>query len=333
MRSLFVLAFCLVLVRPVMSARLEVSEPYLGWGGPGEQVFRSKISVVRNHPNHDRAVMVIVDDLARRGSRLGIARVTVTYTGGKEASAALLNAIRGKTYTYPMIKMYKEAPLSPRLARVVLPQAAGVTATFRFYNTLHPPMDRSQEKGFLDAFTVAMPTERMTALPLINPMRDRAIRKPRRGDPVEPEPARPAEEPETGPVASGGGRDEGAPGSTVAALSTPRASGADVESDAEGGSSREARAMERARQLASQMRPSNRFGAGSYEIDGSPPPEPASDEDEEGETGVTSVDGVRIPSAGRAAPKPGVKALDDTPEMVRAQQRALERIRKMGLGR
>jgi hypothetical protein len=219
-------------------------------------------------------------------------------------------------------------------------------ATFRFYKTLHPPMDRSQDKGLVDRWTLAIPVDTIAALPLVNPSRDLRVRKPRRGevDPDanagEPKEGQPATDAEPGaPQTQAPDQVPSAP--AVAAVELPPPDESAPTSDAQRTQSRDQRAMARAQELASRLRSSNRFGAGSFEVDGAPPPPSdeegtdngASDNGPGDEGGVTSVDGVRIPPTRPAASRGPAREVADTPEMVRAQRRALERIRKMGLSK
>ena len=93
---------------------LDVTRGYLGWGGEGGQVFRSKISLARNNNHNERAVMVIVDDLMPRGARRPIARLSIEYSGGRNASHTLLSSIRKKPFVYQLQSLYRRVPLSPR---------------------------------------------------------------------------------------------------------------------------------------------------------------------------------------------------------------------------
>jgi hypothetical protein len=161
---------------------LAEGEPaYVAWGGPGGQIFRHKITIVKNHPYNPRALLVIVDDLPKRGTRLGIARVTVEYKGGADVSERLLKAIHAKPYEYPMIKMYL-TPQSPKMVRIVLPQATHVAATFRFYRSIHAPMGKRPDKEFQPVLTRTIAVETLEALPVLKPARDPRIRAPREGD-------------------------------------------------------------------------------------------------------------------------------------------------------
>jgi hypothetical protein len=174
-------AFFLFLVLPAvaLAAEIEHTGTYVGWGGEGEQIFRHKVAVARNNPYSDRTMIVLVDDLKRRGSRAGIARVTVEYAGGTDASANLLQAIRKKPYEYTLLKVY-DTPQSPKMARVVLPRAKGVKATFRFYRTARRTITGDMSKGLIDDLTRTIDPAMLSALPSINPMRDPSIRKPRK---------------------------------------------------------------------------------------------------------------------------------------------------------
>lgn len=157
---------------------LDVELPYLGWGGPGSQVFRSAISVAHNHPSKERAMIVIVDDLFPRGPRPGIARVEVEY---EEPSREFQG--RPRRFSYVTQVMYKAAPLSPRMARFVIPQGDGVIITMRFFRTARSTMDRAQDPGYLPDLDRTIPAAQLMGLPFVHVLKDPAIRRPR-GEPT-----------------------------------------------------------------------------------------------------------------------------------------------------
>lgn len=153
-------------------------DTYKGWGGEGGQVFRNKISVCRNRESSERQLLVVIDDLPRRGARLGIQRFTVEYTGG-EGSQRIVDAIHKKPYEYVLVKMY-QTPQSPGMARVVLPQPRGVKATFRFYKFRHRNRETGQiEDGLVKELTRTFDCSELEQLPAMNPMREPSIRKAR----------------------------------------------------------------------------------------------------------------------------------------------------------
>ncbi|MBI4863692.1 MAG: hypothetical protein HY815_26045 [Candidatus Riflebacteria bacterium] len=290
------------------ATEFDVSEGYLGWGGDGAQVFRSKVSIVRNNLNNDRAVLVIVDDMKPRGSRRRLSRVTVDYVGGRNASERLLSAIRNKTFTYQMQPMYKKAALSPRSARVVLPRADGVRATLRFYYTLHRPMDGESEKDLAPELTRTVDTGQIEALPPLNPFNSAVVRRPRYPEDEGVQVATARAVPDADAAA------QGEPGRPT--VDEPPGSGETAGGAADEGRSKEELAMARARELARTAR----------RID-QPEPEQAVDGEVPDPVGIAGEgpEGPAAPASGRMA------VLEDTPEMVEAERRAMERIRKMGL--
>lgn len=175
------------------AATVDHAGTYIGWGGEGGQVFRHKVSFLKNHQYSDRTLLLMVDDLPRRGARFGIARVTVEYTGGSDASKRLLSAIHQKPYTYVLVRMYN-VPQSPRIARVVLPQAKGVKATLRFYHTVQRSITGENNKGLVAELTRTLDCDMLRELPVVHPMKDPTVRKPRAGQEVAVEPPREMEE-------------------------------------------------------------------------------------------------------------------------------------------
>lgn len=161
------------------AAPVEHAGSYVGWGGEGGQVFRHKVSLLRNHQYSERAMLIVVDDLPRRGPRFGIARVTVEYTGGAGASDRLLEAIHQKPYQYVLVRVY-EVPQSPRIARIVLPQAKGVKATIRFHHTVQRGITGENAKAMAADLTRTLDCDMLRELPVVNPMKDPTVRKPRR---------------------------------------------------------------------------------------------------------------------------------------------------------
>lgn len=187
MRWYLVAVVGLALASSVLADDEVVAQPtYKGWGGEGGQVFRNKISVCRNNKYSDRGALVIVDDLPRRGARIGIHRFTVEYTGG-EGSQRIVDAIHKKPYEYVILPLYP-TPQSPRIARVVLPQPRGVKATFRFYKFRRRLPTGEIDSGLIKELTRTIDTEELEKLPVINPMREPEIRKPR-GDGAQAAPA------------------------------------------------------------------------------------------------------------------------------------------------
>ena len=179
MRWMVGLFLGLALASAAMAEDAEVST-YKGWGGEGGQVFRSKVSICRNTVYNERSTLVIVDDLPRRGARIGIQRFTVDYSGG-DGSGRILTAIHKKPYEYVMIKMY-DTPQSPRMARVVLPQPRGVKATFKFYKFRHHTPTGETDSGLVPELTRTIDTETLEQLPPISPMKDLTLRKGRADD-------------------------------------------------------------------------------------------------------------------------------------------------------
>lgn len=271
---------------------LDIHEPtFKGWGGEGGQVFRSKISVCRNRETAERQLLVIVDDLPRRGPRIGIQRFTVEYTGG-EGSERIVQAIHKKPYEYVLVKMY-QTPQSPGMARVVLPQPRGVKATFRFYKFRH----RNRETGEIDSGLVKELTRTfdcadLEQLTYVNPMRDPSIRRPR-GNPNAVLAAPPEE----------------APASDVAAVvPAPPPSDAPM-SDATPLSAADPR-LEMTRKWAAEAK---------NELSGEPAPRP---QESSPEIGIADIPG--------DAPSMKMQYDEDTPEMKAAEARAnrlAERIR------
>jgi len=312
----------LIIANAAWASNPDVTPAFLAWGGPGEQIFRNKVTLMKNNPHHDRAIMVLVDDLKPRGTRLGVARVAVSYSGGRNASNSLLSTIRKKTYEYQMVKVYQTL-LSPKMARIVLPKAEGVMVRFSFYRTAHAPVDRSKDKGLIEELTRTIPAEQIAVLPVLNPMRDARVRKPRRGESRDSEESSQTtadeassagvEQVQGGTASSEVGSSEAA---KVAGMEIPSRGSDDVGSVADSLQTREERAMARARVLAARMKEAQKSGV------------------EQGETAPCTEEEVElapIPKSSQGPIKPlgGVTELEDTPEMLQAQQRAQERLRQM----
>jgi hypothetical protein len=165
---------------------MDITDPFLGWGGEGGQVFTSTVSLLRRNVNNPRHVTVVVDDLHPRGSKIRIVRAVVRYEApyDKKTGQWLVEGISqtvahralGRRFEYRLKPLYK-TPYSPRIARFTLPQGEGITAHITFHRSENPPIDRSQERDAIEELSRAIPLSAIQALPVTNPLRDPALRK------------------------------------------------------------------------------------------------------------------------------------------------------------
>ena len=289
---------CLVALSSSAFAATVDFTTYAGWGGEGKQVYRNLVSLARNNPYAERMMIVLVDDIPRRGPRLGVQRVEVEYKGGDGYSDKLMDQIHKKPYPYVLIPVY-DVPQSPRMARVVLPQAAHVKATFRFYKNRHRLASGEIDSGLIPELTRTLDTTLLTALPAINPMRDPSIRKPRRGeeDEAHPTPAAVAVETDDHP-ATPGTADEPPP------LTTDLLTGAAAPSDSDP-------RVVAARSWAAKTKD---------ELSGEPPPPTQPPDSAPGAVGLP--DAPSDAQAGGTATYKGLQLMDDTDEMKAAERRA-----------